>query len=54
LGGGSRWIALTFAVFGTIVAALALVAAAEAWRTRPSTQRVHHRLAYQPMCCSAH
>jgi MFS family permease len=43
----------TFEVFGTIVATLALVVAAKAWRTRAATQRVHHRLAYQPMSCPA-
>jgi MFS family permease len=37
----------TFEVFGTIVAALALVVAALAWRTRPPAQRAHHRLAFQ-------
>jgi MFS family permease len=37
----------TFEVFGSVVAALALVAAFEAWRTRPRTPRVQHRLAYE-------
>jgi hypothetical protein len=37
----------TFEVFGTIVAALALVVASQAWRTRPLTHRTHRRLAYQ-------
>jgi MFS family permease len=37
----------TFEVFGSAVAALALVAAFQAWRTRPSTRRAHLRPAYQ-------
>jgi predicted MFS family arabinose efflux permease len=37
----------TFEVFGSAVAALALVAAFQAWRTRPSTRRTHLRPAYQ-------
>jgi hypothetical protein len=44
---GSVGVLPTFEVFGTIVAALALVVAVEAWRTRPPTRRAHHRLAYQ-------
>jgi hypothetical protein len=37
----------TFEVFGSLVAALALLAAFQAARTRPPKHRVHHRLAYQ-------
>jgi predicted MFS family arabinose efflux permease len=37
----------TFEVFGSLVAALALLAAFQAARTRPQKHRVHHRLAYQ-------
>jgi MFS family permease len=37
----------TFAVVGTAAAALALVVAFQAWRTRPPTERAPHRLAYQ-------
>jgi predicted MFS family arabinose efflux permease len=37
----------TFEVFGSAVSALALVAAFQAWRTRPSTRRTHLRPAYQ-------
>jgi predicted MFS family arabinose efflux permease len=37
----------TFEVFGRIVAALALVAAFQAARTRQPKHRTHHRLAYQ-------
>jgi MFS family permease len=37
----------TFEVFGSIVAALALVAAFQAARTRQPKHRTHHRLAYQ-------
>jgi predicted MFS family arabinose efflux permease len=36
----------TFEVFGSLVAALALVVSFLAWRTRPRTPRVHQRLAY--------
>jgi predicted MFS family arabinose efflux permease len=38
----------TFELFGGLVAALALVAAFQAWRTRPPTPRADHRLAYEP------
>jgi MFS family permease len=37
----------TFEVFGSLVAALALVAAFQASRTRPPKHRAHRRLAYQ-------
>ena len=37
----------TFEVFGSVVAALALLVAAQAWRTRPPTPRVHLRLALE-------
>jgi MFS family permease len=37
----------TFELFGSVAAALALVAAFQAWRTRPPTQRLHQRLAYE-------
>jgi predicted MFS family arabinose efflux permease len=37
----------TFEVFGSLAAALALVVAAQAWRSRPVTRRTQHRLAYQ-------
>jgi MFS family permease len=36
----------TFAVFGSLAAALALVVAFQAWRTRPATHRAYHRPAY--------
>jgi hypothetical protein len=44
---GSLGVLPTFEVFGGVAAALALVVAGLAWRTRPSTQRAYHRLAYQ-------
>jgi membrane protein implicated in regulation of membrane protease activity len=36
----------TFEIFGSATAALALVVAFLAWRTRPRTHGPHHRLAY--------
>jgi predicted MFS family arabinose efflux permease len=36
----------TFEIFGSVIAALALVAAFQAWRTRPPTRRASHRIAY--------
>jgi predicted MFS family arabinose efflux permease len=44
---GSLGVLPTFEVFGSAAAALALVVAFRAWRTRPPTHRSHHRLAYQ-------
>jgi hypothetical protein len=44
---GSLGLLTTFEVFGSAVAALALVAAVQAWRTRPRTHRPQPRLAYQ-------
>ena len=44
---GSLGLRPTFAVFGSAAAALALVAAFQAWRTRPPTHRAQHRLAYE-------
>jgi predicted MFS family arabinose efflux permease len=44
---GSLGVLPTFEVFGSVAAALALVVAGLAWRTRPSTQPAYHRLAYQ-------
>jgi predicted MFS family arabinose efflux permease len=38
----------TFEVFGSVVAALALVVVFQAWRTRPPTRRAHRRLAREP------
>jgi hypothetical protein len=43
---GSLGLLATFQVFGSVVAALALVVAVLAWRTRPRTERPRHRLAY--------
>jgi predicted MFS family arabinose efflux permease len=45
---GSLGLRSTFELFGGAVAALALVAAFQAWRTRPETKRSHHRLAFEP------
>jgi hypothetical protein len=36
----------TFEIFGSVIAALALVVAFEAWRTRPRVQAVRARLGY--------
>ena len=44
---GRLGVLATFELFGSIVTALALAAALQAWRTRPPTHRTHHRLAYQ-------
>jgi predicted MFS family arabinose efflux permease len=44
---GSLGLLTTFEIFGGAVAALALVVAFEAWRTRPPTHRAPRRLAYQ-------
>jgi hypothetical protein len=44
---GSLGVLPTFEVFGSVAAALALVVAGLARRTRPSTHRAYHRLAYQ-------
>jgi membrane protein implicated in regulation of membrane protease activity len=44
---GSLGLLTTFELFGGVVAALALVVAFEAWRTRPPTHRASKRLAYQ-------
>jgi protein-S-isoprenylcysteine O-methyltransferase Ste14 len=38
----------TFELFGSVVAALALVVAFEAWRTRPRVLRVQPELAREP------
>ena len=44
---GSLGVLPTFEIFGSVVAALALVVAFHAWRTRPPAPRGQHRLAYQ-------
>jgi predicted MFS family arabinose efflux permease len=44
---GSLGVLPTFELFGGVVAALALVVAFQAWRTRPPTRRAYHRLVYQ-------
>ena len=37
----------TFELFGIAIAALALIVAFQAYRTRPRMQHAHHGLAYQ-------
>jgi hypothetical protein len=44
---GRLGLARTFELFGSLVAAIALVVAFQAWRTRPQTYRAHHCVAYQ-------
>ena len=44
---GSFGVLATFEVFGSVAAALALVVAFQAWRTRPLAPPAHPRLAYQ-------
>lgn len=46
---GALGLLTTFAVFGSAAAALALVVAFQAWRTRPPTRRAQHRLAFEAM-----
>jgi predicted MFS family arabinose efflux permease len=45
---GALGILPTFEIFGSVVAAVALVVAFQAWRTRPRAYRLRRRLAYQP------